>query len=70
MLLITLIVFFAMPSKPDGLAYLGLGMTGVFIMYEVIQLWIQRLDYFKDMANWLDMIRFGLIISCIINFWD
>jgi hypothetical protein len=42
-------------------------LTGIFVLYEVLQLIVQKLDYFKDFINWIDLTRFALIIYCIYD---
>ncbi len=51
----------------EQLSAVALSLTGFFILYEVVQLVVRKLDYFTDLTNWVDIARFGLIIYCINN---
>jgi hypothetical protein len=64
-LMLSLILIFTFGFE-DQFTVPALILTGLFLLYEFLQLCVQKLDYFKDIINWIDMIRFGLIIYCIV----
>ena len=68
-LLVCLIFFFEVEN--NGIMYV-LGsiciiLNSIFLAYEVFQVIIQRLSYFKDFWNWIDFIRIALVYFCIIT---
>jgi hypothetical protein len=63
-LMLSLILIFNFRFE-DQLTVPALMLTGLFLLYEFFQLCVQKLDYFKDIINWVDLLRFGLIIYCI-----
>jgi len=69
--IITLFIHIEFKSTETTTLYILLGFAGYFIVFEIYQISIRQLKYFKDFWNLFDLTRAALLLAyCILDIKD